>query len=335
MTSHHHTHRLGLSKFLDTVLPEDQRRKLEEQFPLPEDTAAYITPAFGPRQLWSELRKLSGSKLVGPELAAKFDPRVTGVLWLHLSRQLDARMALLAFCRALPIIFPTMRARLVVTRSSVALEVGTWNRRISTDGSDFAAATICKTAKMLVPDFAPTSVSFPSAPADNKAYEPIFGCPVETTSGYVIQICFPPAVLETRMAMASSDDFAEEINASIERARTFVPSAALEVQYDRALRQGGDITLEAVGQLLGRSTAQLSRTLYDMTTTHRELVDRARLRLTLVELGEDNATIESLTARLGMGHRSAFIRAFRRWTGTTPARFRDKYLLSTPYALAG
>jgi len=45
----------------------------------------------------------------------------------------------------------------------------------------------------------------------------------------------------------------------------------------------------------------------------------------VAELARGDASIEELSRRLGFSEPSAFHRAFRRWTGTTPRTYQGSY----------
>ena len=71
------------------------------------------------------------------------------------------------------------------------------------------------------------------------------------------------------------------------------------------------------------STRTLQRRLASEGTSFRALVDQervgaARAFLALPDLGADE-----IADRLGYSEASAFVRAFRRWTGTTPGEYRQ------------
>lgn len=51
------------------------------------------------------------------------------------------------------------------------------------------------------------------------------------------------------------------------------------------------------------------------------LLDETRCRIALVELARGDVSIREVAERLGFSEQSAFNRAFKRWTGATPARY--------------
>jgi AraC-like DNA-binding protein len=57
-------------------------------------------------------------------------------------------------------------------------------------------------------------------------------------------------------------------------------------------------------------------------TGYAELLDDARRELALAELRAQHRSIAEIATLLGFSRIPSFYRAFRRWTGTTPAGYR-------------
>jgi AraC-like DNA-binding protein len=58
-------------------------------------------------------------------------------------------------------------------------------------------------------------------------------------------------------------------------------------------------------------------------TSYFELLDAARKERALLLLRDAELTLEQVAERVGYSELSNFTRAFKRWTGTTPKRFRS------------
>ena len=56
---------------------------------------------------------------------------------------------------------------------------------------------------------------------------------------------------------------------------------------------------------------------------YRELVDETRTGVAIELLDTANLSVESVSERLGYAETASFIHAFKRWTGTTPGKFRS------------
>lgn len=95
--------------------------------------------------------------------------------------------------------------------------------------------------------------------------------------------------------------------------------------FVRALREGHPARLPEVAQLAARlavSPATLRRRLEAEGTSYQRLKDQVRREAAIAGLAEGRMPIAELAARLGFSEDTAFHRAFRRWTGTTPGVYR-------------
>lgn len=83
--------------------------------------------------------------------------------------------------------------------------------------------------------------------------------------------------------------------------------------------------LPELGEVAGRlavSPATLRRRLQQEGTSFQQLKDHVRRDAAIAGLAESGEPIAELAARLGFSEDTAFHRAFRRWTGTTPGAYR-------------
>jgi AraC-like DNA-binding protein len=87
---------------------------------------------------------------------------------------------------------------------------------------------------------------------------------------------------------------------------------------------GGRPTAASVGRQLGLSTRSLHRRLREEGTTLGRLLRGVRLELAERCLSE-GVSINETALHLGYSEASAFHRAFRRWTGSTPAAYRRQH----------
>jgi AraC-like DNA-binding protein len=81
-------------------------------------------------------------------------------------------------------------------------------------------------------------------------------------------------------------------------------------------------TLEEVSRALHMSERTLKRRLAAQGTSFTSVLDDARCERAMVWLREDTSSHADIAERLGYADASAFSRAFRRWTGMTPAAFQ-------------
>jgi AraC-like DNA-binding protein len=177
-------------------------------------------------------------------------------------------------------------------------------------------------------DWTPREVCFQhDAPPDIQEHERIFRAPVKFNMP-VSKLVFDQALLQLPLIEADPvlsavlDRHAEELLAKLPR------RGGLTDEVRALLRQainGGDPSLEAVSQQLNLSPRTLQRKLKDEHTSHQDLLDEMRRDLSVRYLREPEMAICEVAYLLGFSEPSAFHRAFRRWTGTTPREYRRTY----------
>jgi AraC-like DNA-binding protein len=109
---------------------------------------------------------------------------------------------------------------------------------------------------------------------------------------------------EQLAGIATSTRFAERVRACI-----------------RAAQPAGSLTATQVAERLSVSARTLRRRLSEEGSSFREIVDEVRADLARHHLAREKRDIDDVALMLGFSDQSAFTKAFRRWTGTTPADF--------------
>lgn len=170
-------------------------------------------------------------------------------------------------------------------------------------------------------------VAFAHAPPpDSEPYTAFFGVPVRFGSdadrlGFATTLLSEPLrtamtalgdLLEAKMREAAPPGTASD--AFLGRVRR-----ALSAQID-----AGDLTIAATAKRLATSTRTLQRELARAATSHKALLDELRRERALALLAAARIPLVDISARLGFSDPRAFFRAFRRWTGTTPAAVRRR-----------
>lgn len=84
----------------------------------------------------------------------------------------------------------------------------------------------------------------------------------------------------------------------------------------------GTFGLHDTAKKLGMSARTLGRRLTAEGTTFKDLVDEARRELALRYVASQELDLSEIALRAGFTETPSFYRAFRRWTGTTPSRYR-------------
>ena len=81
-------------------------------------------------------------------------------------------------------------------------------------------------------------------------------------------------------------------------------------------------SLQAIARIVGTSERTLQRRLGEDGRSFRDVVDEVREKLARTYLNELGLSLGEVAYRLGYAEVSAFLRAFKRWTGLTPSQFR-------------
>jgi AraC-like DNA-binding protein len=108
---------------------------------------------------------------------------------------------------------------------------------------------------------------------------------------------------------------APRTNSAADRVRTLIADEL----------RGGNPTAARIATRLKMSVRTLSRLLAAEDTSFRDLLDGVRRELAIELLAGEEASIAEVGFLLGFAELSSFHRAFRRWTGRTPAEFRQAH----------
>ncbi|HEU4534229.1 MAG TPA: AraC family transcriptional regulator [Polyangiaceae bacterium] len=147
-----------------------------------------------------------------------------------------------------------------------------------------------------------------------------FGAP---TSG----MFFGPALLDAPFVSSDPallsllDAYAEEAIAK-RPPRAGKPFGDVRGGIGAALRAGRAPNVDGVARGLGLSARTLQRRLFEAGTSFQREVDAVREELARVYVLDEVSSLDDVASSLGYAEPSAFVRAFRRWTGVTPGQFR-------------
>lgn len=86
----------------------------------------------------------------------------------------------------------------------------------------------------------------------------------------------------------------------------------------------GEVSEDSMATRLHMSRRTLQRKLAEADLTYQKLVDDTRRDLALRHLENPRHSLSDITFLLGFSQQSAFTRAFKRWTGLSPAEYRAR-----------
>jgi AraC-like DNA-binding protein len=101
--------------------------------------------------------------------------------------------------------------------------------------------------------------------------------------------------------------------------------SSLTARIRRRLRQllPGEVPdFETLAAELNMTTATLRRRLHEEGASYQGIKDQLRRDLAIGYLSHSGRSVMDIALELGFSERSAFHRAFRKWTGASPGEFR-------------
>jgi AraC-like DNA-binding protein len=176
---------------------------------------------------------------------------------------------------------------------------------------------------------APREVSFThDAPPETAAHEAFFQAPVRFNQP-VAAMRFFPEQLTTPLPTADAQlgaflrDLANQ--ALARQVGPEEPSAIDQVQrlIAEELRNGVP-TQAQIARVMAVSERTLRRRLEEHGTTFRDILDETRAQMAHTYVRDPRLPLSEVAFLLGFSEPSAFHRAFRRWTGLTPAAYRAR-----------
>jgi AraC-like DNA-binding protein len=102
-------------------------------------------------------------------------------------------------------------------------------------------------------------------------------------------------------------------------------SSSLTARVRRRLRQclpGEVLDFEKLAQELNMTPATIRRRLHEEGGSYQSIKDQLRRDLAISHLSHSSRSVMDIALELGFSERSAFHRAFRKWTGASPGEFR-------------
>jgi AraC-like DNA-binding protein len=164
------------------------------------------------------------------------------------------------------------------------------------------------------------------APAHKESYEKVFHCPIKFSQP-CCYLTFDKKYLSYRLPHRSSylqkvlSKHLDTLLSAVTKKKTFPE----KVEALIAKRLSTDsIDAAHISKQLNMSRNTLYRKLQNEGLAFHELVDKVRKRRALELLESQNHSISHIAFLLGFSELSAFSRAFKRWTGSSPAKYLEQ-----------
>jgi AraC-like DNA-binding protein len=195
----------------------------------------------------------------------------------------------------------------------------------------FSLAIIAKVAKLAVPDaLAQAELGFECQRRETglRMAQSQLSFECEANS-----IRLPTAMLDAAMPTGTMEGCAilRQLSESIAARRRIRSARERLAEIIFARLSDGDIHQDDLATEIGMSSRTMRRRLAEEETSFQQLLDECRMRQAVLEFqARPEASIAEIALRLGYAEHSTFTRAFTRWAGTPPQRFRSQ-LASTKH----
>lgn len=214
------------------------------------------------------------------------------------------------------------------TTNGLVLEWGTENGRPGPLVDEAAIMALVQIARNITgqASLAAQRIDFvnaASAPAAH--YEAALGCPVRFCQD-ATRVLVPLPWLALPLRQPDPDLLALLRDQAAEQLRRLPPRGALSARIRDeipALLQAGTASADSVAQRLHLSTRSLHRQLAREGLQFRALRDECLYQLACDYLADWRIQLSEIAQLLGYSEQSAFTRAFRRWSGTSPHSYRQ------------
>jgi AraC-like DNA-binding protein len=162
-----------------------------------------------------------------------------------------------------------------------------------------------------------------SAPAHIDLYKRYLGCPVRFGQP-MSELVYPKSILSAKPRMAhglTSKILRETCDRILGEVKTSTGIAG-EVYQIIASTPGHSPSMEGTARQIGTTVRTLNRKLNTEGTSFTQILDDVRCNLASEYLRTTKLSIDDISELVGFSDAANFRHAFRRWTGSTPARFR-------------
>ncbi|MBB4000872.1 AraC family transcriptional regulator [Aureimonas pseudogalii] len=169
-----------------------------------------------------------------------------------------------------------------------------------------------------------SAASFPfPAPAHAGSYGHLFPGVSPSFGAESARIEFDPAYLDLRLLRSEDDATAMLKRPLVLMVRQYQRDRLLSKQVRAVLERSSSVGVDDVATELRMSIRSLHRRLQQESTSVQALKDDIRRRRAESLLATTRWPLKRIGQEIGFEAESSFVRAFKTWTGTTPAAFRN------------
>ena len=291
---------------------------------------------------WQKALEATGEELLGVDVALQFLPLNFTALGYALMASENLAQMYLRLARY---------AHVVTDAADVRFNLGTGSGCLTVTGDqallgtarpatvwsiyDYAMLTLVRGSRMLYGrDFAPLELRLQrQRPTDHLRFERVLRCtPVYGCEDNALLV--DHATLHKPLSFANQE-VVKASEEAMDRYRSHWPDRSLPDQLAALLKDmlpSGEPRQEDVAQRLAMTLRTLQRRLAELGTGYRDVLNQTRHQLALDHLRNDQCSVGDISFLLGFSEVSAFTRAFKRWTGTSPSTWRQGLPTLPPHA---
>ncbi len=283
-------------------------------------------------RLWAEAERLTGDPDLALHTAESYNPGALGVAGYVILSCASAAQVLDRLARYASLMNDGLRVRVsahgdaTVVVSEAVEGLDNYLERRPRDPFEVIAASLAITLSRLVNrKIAPREVTFrhqapPSIVEHARIFglKPKFGAP-ENRVVFRSTDLEAPVISADPALLKAFEQRADALAAKLDR---YGPLSRRALSVLRDKMKGVVPPLQEVASELAMSSRTVQRALRLEGTTYQKLVDEAQRDLAVSYLKTSGVSASEVAFLLGFSELSAFSRAFKRWTGSAPAKFR-------------
>ncbi len=174
-------------------------------------------------------------------------------------------------------------------------------------------------------DIAPQNVHMQrDKPESTRVFDSVFRCPIRYGTEKLF-LSFDKSLVKQPLPMANPELARQNDQTVIQYLSRFEKNSIIMKVRANIIDKlpAGTPDQESIASSLNLSLRSLQRKLKDEETSYRNLLEDTRRQLAMEYIKESHRTISEITFLLGFTEPSNFTRAFKRWTGHSPAEFRQ------------
>jgi AraC-like DNA-binding protein len=278
---------------------------------------------------WGRAAQVTGKPHLGLELAKHYKPTDFHGLAVVFLASSNLRTALERLARYHVVVNTSFAMRLENKPDRLdlvcsAVDISDDARRMFQDSRAAILVDLCRTATSQ--ELTPRTVEFTyPEPSDKSAHEALFRCPVvfgapEWRLSFRTADVDRPFAASNRELALSNDKFLDDMVRNL-RHDDVVSRVKLAMLDELA---SGTPSEDAIAKTVSMSTRSLQRRLAAEGTSYTQLLAMVRKELAEHYVANRHIPVTEISYMLGFSDVSSFSRAYKRWTGSSPAASRQR-----------